>query len=279
MHILLLNANPVVSRLFSLCVRDEDIVLDEITNASHILQDTYDIVFVDDASMTEEIQSKITTLNVKKKVFLSGKTNHENLDLLFDDIIFKPFLPSQITTVLENMKQEDTKISNEDSENFIFPLSTGDEDIIIEEDETTSYNEENIDLLEVEELSVLDSVEIEKIKSLLEEDDKELESIAIEDGEDYESKKIEVIKQQLEADGLEIVSEEEYVESLQKKKKKKKSKKEKKSKKSKKSTKKVFTFEEALIAAVEGMKIKKIKKLLKGADINIQITFKDSDAK
>ncbi len=279
MHILLLNANPVVSRLFSLCVRDEDIVLDEITNASHILQDTYDIVFVDDASMTEEIQSKITTLDVKKKVFLSGKINHENLDLLFDDIIFKPFLPSQITTMLENMEQEDTKISNEESENFIFPLSTSDEDITIEEDETTSHNEENIDLLEVEELSVLDRVEIEKIKSLLEEDDKELESITIEDGEDYESKKIEVIKQQLEADGLEIVSEEEYVESLQKKKKKKKSKKEKKSKKSKKSTKEVFTFEEALIAAVEGMKVKKIKKLLKGADINIQITFKDSDAK
>ena len=36
-----------------------------------------------------------------------------------------------------------------------------------------------------------------------------------------------------------------------------------------------FTFEEALLAAVEGMKVKKIKKLLKDAEVTIKISFKD----
>jgi len=49
----------------------------------------------------------------------------------------------------------------------------------------------------------------------------------------------------------------------------------KKSKKDKKKEVEVFTFEEALLAAIEGMKVKKIKKLLKGAEITIKINFKD----
>ena len=276
MHILLINTNPVVSRLLSLCVRDVHTLLDEITNVSNIVRDSYDIILIDDASWTEEMKNRLLTLNAKKKVFLSSKNNHAEDVENFDEIIFKPFLPSRITALFEDI--DVSEVSNDEVENtsFIFPLSVEeDEDLPEEKKEEPVLEDDEVDLLEIEDASILDSVEIEKIKSLLQEDDEEIELIEPEDDSEYETRKIEVIKQQLEADGLEIVSEEEYVESLHKKKKKKKNK----SKKIQKNKEDTFTFEEALLAAIEGMKIKKIKKLLKGADIRIQIKFKDADAK
>jgi len=92
---------------------------------------------------------------------------------------------------------------------------------------------------------------------------------------------------------LEIVDEDEYVEALSKKplsekneksseqsdnptgtRLKKKKNKTKKDKRNKKKNEENFIFEEALLAAVEGMKVKKIKKLLKNAEVTIKINFK-----
>jgi hypothetical protein len=87
----------------------------------------------------------------------------------------------------------------------------------------------------------------------------------------YETRKVEVIKKHLEEDGLEILNEDNMLDILNTKSKKKKEKK-KKSKKVKEEEK--FSFEEELLAAVKGMKVKKLKKLLKGAEITIQINFK-----
>lgn len=258
MNILLINTNPVVSRLISLCMRDEDTVFEELTDANLILLDRYDIVFVDDASYVHSLRDVLANLMIRKKVFLSSKSfNEDDLDY-FDDVIKKPFLPSQITAVLESLDEIEKDTEEIAEEHFIFPLAT----------ETKNSEDE----IEPKETAVLDSSEIERIKALLEEDDPELESVEIEDNSDYEARKVEVITQQLEADGLEIVSEEEYVEILSKKPKKIKKEKKTKSKKKKEDT---YTFEEALIAAVEGMKVKKIKKLLKGAEVSITINFKD----
>ncbi len=265
MNILLINTNPVVSRLISLCMRDDDTVFEEVIDANLIVLDRYDIMFVDDASYSDALQYTLTNLMIRKKVFLSAKNSSEDSSDYFDEVIKKPFLPSQITAVLESLDLDEIEKIEEKIEegHFIFPLSS----------------EENIskDAIEIEEpkkAEVLDSSEIERIKALLEDDDLELEPVERKHDIDYESRKVEVITQHLESDGLEIVNEDEYVETLSKKSKKVKKAKnnEKKEKNKKKET---FTFEEALIAAVEGMKVKKIKKLLKDADITISINFKD----
>jgi len=48
--ILLINANPVVSRLFALCTRDEHIQLDEAEDIKEAETGKgYDLLFVDDA--------------------------------------------------------------------------------------------------------------------------------------------------------------------------------------------------------------------------------------
>jgi len=261
MNILLINTNPVVSRLISLCMRDEDTVFEEVTDVNAVALDRYDIVFVDDASCVEGLKDILTNFMIRKKVFLSSKGSSEEHMDYFDEVIKKPFLPSQIIAVLESMdevKDDPEKIVDE---HFIFPLSTEETNI-----------EDKIE--EPKKAEVLDRREIERIKALLEDDELELEPVEIEHDIDYETRKVEVITQHLEADGLEIVNEDEYVKALSKKSKKVKNKKpnEKKNRKKKEET---FTFEEALISAVEGMKVKKIKKLLKGADVTIKISFKD----
>jgi len=270
MNILLINTNPVVSRLIYLCVGDEDIVFEEVTDVSAVALDRYDIVFVDDASYIDGLEDTLNKLMIRKKVFLSSKNFSEDLMDSFDEVIKKPFLPSQITAVLESLDVDKIEKIEEKIEegHFIFPLFS---------EENTSEDDIEEDAIEIEEpkkAEVLDSSEIERIKALLEDDDLELEPVEMEHDIDCEARKVEVITQHLESDGLEIVNEDEYIETLSKKSKKvKKAKNNKKKKKNKKEE--TFTFEEALIAAVEGMKVKKIKKLLKDADITISINFKD----
>ncbi len=259
MHILLININPVVSRLVSLCAREEHIELEEVHSVDAVTRDRYDIVFIDEASYVDEAKNLLENLIIRKKVFLSSSNIMSNEANIFDSIITKPFLPSQIINVLESLESDDT-VEPAIEIPSIFPLSTDDEVSIVE------TPEEN----EIEDMSVLDTNEIAKIKALLEMEE-EVEEV---NETEYESRKREVITQQLIADGLEIVDEEEYVETLNKKSVEKKKQK-KKQKKQKKSKEEVFTFEEALLAAIEGMKVKKIKKLLKDAKVTIKINFKD----
>lgn len=283
MHILLINTNPVVSRLISLCMRDEETVLEEVTNVSTVKRDRYDVVFVDDASYVPAVQSLLENSLLRKKVFLSSKNAVDEIVEYFDEVVKKPFLPSQITSVLENLHDEKEEVQEEEKEtHFIFPLSTEDD-----EDEETQMEEASETELPSP-AEILDNNEIERIKALLEEDEDDDVLFELEDETDYEARKIEVIKEQLESDGLEILSEEEIVDTLSKKPKEKKSQKEKDKSKEKKSSNKkskvkkeknpkeeTYTFEEALIAAIEGMKPKKIKKLLKDAEVTIKISFKD----
>lgn len=232
MNILLINTNPVVSRLVSLCIRNKDTVFEEITDANLIVLDRYDIVFVDDASYVTGLKDILANLMIRKKVFLSSKSSSEDDLDYFDEMIKKPFLPSQITAVLESLDEIEHETEEILEEHHIFPLAA---------------EEDTIELEEPKKTEVLDSSEIERIKTLLEDD------------------------------GLEIVSEEAYVENLSEKSKNKKKEKKTKSnkKKDKKKKEETFTFEEALIAAIEGMKVKKIKKLLKNAEVTIKINFKD----
>jgi len=281
MNILLLNTNPVVSRLLSLCIRKEEMVLEEITDLSMVKLDKYDIAFIDDNAYGPEVQDVLQDIMIGKKIFLAGKQGNVAALEAFDEVITKPFLPSQITAVIERFSNHAEEKEAHTEERFIFPLSQeehSDETVQPEEDAEEDVEKDNIEISEDPE--VLDSREIERIKALLEEDEDDEEVLQIEDEEAYEARKVEVITEHLEADGLEIISEDEIVSILSTKPKKKKMNKKKAKKEKKKRSKKAekeetYSFEEALIAAVEGMKPKKIKKLLKDAEVTIKINFKD----
>ena len=278
MNILLINTNPVVSRLISLCMREDNTVLEEVTEVSAVGLDSYDIIFVDDASCVSNVKQLLQNITSEKKVLLLGNNILEDLSENFNEVIKKPFLPSDIRSVIDTLNHTEEELEETVDAHFIFPLKKR---VKSTEEEKEPEHEEEVSAQENSDTSkILDVNEIARIRSLLEEDDEDEKTVVPE--EEYETRKREVITEHLEADGLEIVSEDEIInilsskpEKTQKKKSKTDKKKKKEKKRSKKEKEASYTFEEALIAAIEGMKVKKIKKLLKDADIKISISFKD----
>lgn len=296
----------MVSRLLSLCTRDESKVLEEISDIKGAKLEQYDIIFLDE-DLAQDIEEITDTFGMPK-IILFSNTNSEVNGV--DIIIQKPFLPSQIIDVLdmgisENINKTDmVNLANEQSSEDEIQL---DDELSISEDLEISDEIEgeiaifdNDDLVGDDKVSsstqVLDSDELEKIKSLLEMDDEiDLDDNSLSD-EELEQRKIDVIKEQLIADGLEIIDEEEIVKELsagdeivvfsvdrmsKKKSKKKKASKKKKSKKSKKKKSIAFTQEEleriedAVQVAIATLKRKQMKKLLKGKEIEVTIKLED----
>jgi len=295
MKILLINDNPVVSRLLALCTRDEHIGLDEVKRVDAIKDVTYDILFVDDASYVDHIDALLEDGSIRKKVFISYDGDAAKG---FDETIKKPFLPSQIMKVIESVDMSEVFEEKVEENISIFPLSTEEEtveeevlpDIFPLSTEDEDADDDTLVIHEDAGPEILNADEIEKIKALLDMDDDEIE--VAEDSEllsddEYEARKVKVIKEQLIADGLEIVEENEIVEELsitaldtfeeidKQLDKKKKSKKKNKKKETVFSEDELSRIEDAVVVALGKMKPKKIKKLLKGKKIEVKIKLED----
>ena len=273
MTILLINDNPVVSRLLSLCTRDDEMVLESISNINDASAARYDVLFVDEASCEGDVASLSTRLDVGKKIYLSYSG-----DAMagFDETIKKPFLPSQVIAILKNVEvreplddilteeistdvSEVEELRYQDEVPSIFPLASEE----VEKEDQTEEDTPAGDVLNLD--------EIEKIKALLDMDEEEPEVLDM-DEETYESRKIEVIKEQLISDGLEIFEEEEIVDELSKE---KKPKKKKKKKKNEKFTKQEHSeIEEALENAINQLKPKKMQNFLQGKEIKVKVALK-----
>jgi hypothetical protein len=103
MKILLINNNPVVSRLTALSARKEDIEIDEVQEVTELTAYNYDIVFVDADSWNEDVKSTIFThIETQKRVLFYAQDDNEDLDL-FDKGILKPFLPSEVSAVIRSV--------------------------------------------------------------------------------------------------------------------------------------------------------------------------------
>ncbi len=320
MKILLINNNPLVSRMLALCTRDEDIVLDEVKSVDAVGEGTYDLLFVDDSSYADQIDALLEEGRIRQKVFISYSADDTKG---FDETIKKPFLPSQIINVIESVDMTEiwdtslekhsifplaTEGESEDQTELpdIFPLPVEVDEIlqeeIAEEREPELQKEDEVEewklaVEEEDDTEVLDGNEIEKIKALLDMDEEEDLALELLNEDDYEARKVEVITEQLIADGLEIIEEEEIIDVLSVKNKEKQADKRKKSKskskekhkekkkKAEKKKKKASKFsedelgsiEEAVALALESLDPKKMKKLLKGKAIELNIKLEDDD--
>jgi len=304
--------------MLALCTRDEDIVLDEVKSVDAVGEGRYDLLFVDDSSYVGQVDALLEEGRIRQKVFISYSADSAKG---FDETIKKPFLPSQIINVIENVDM--TEIWDTSLEKHsIFPLATEGEsedhmevpDIFplpLDKDEMLKeeiQDEEESDLQKEDEAAewklsdeeeddteVLDSNEIEKIKALLDMDEEDDLALELLNEEEYEARKVEVITEQLIADGLEILGEEEIIDALsvkhkekpadKRKKSKSKSKEKHKKKKAEKKKKKASKFskdelgsiEDAVALALESLDPKKMKKLLKGKEIELNIKLEDND--
>jgi len=293
MTILLINDNPVVSRLLALCTRDDDMVLEEVKGVHTMHHESYDVVFIDERSYVGEVLNLSEIIHIGKKILLSSVDVEIND---FDMTIQKPFLPSQIIEILEGIEvsQERKKMLEETKVETlsIFPLESDEDDLYeVKTVKKSDVSEEEISTLETQ---VLDKDELEKIKELLEMDDV-VEIVDSLSEEEVEMRKVKAIKEQLIADGLEIVGEEEIVEELsasddiiifsnKEKKSKKKNKSKKKERKSKKKQKKSSRFtkeeleriEDAVQIIMGTLKPKQMKNLFKGKEIEVCIKLEDT---
>ncbi len=284
MKILLINANPVVSRLLALCTRGEHIVLDEVKGVDTIEDVDYDILFVDDASYLDHVDALLKDRRIRKKVFISYD---EDMVKGFDQTIKKPFLPSQIMKVIESVDMSQVIDNSENIEEesiSTFPSSTEEERVEKEElppifPLSTAEDEKVDDILEIDDTDteVLDSDEIEKIKALLDMDDEiALNEDEVISDDEYEARKVKIIKEQLIADGLDIIEEDAIVEELSTI---VADSSEETNKRKKKETlfnkDELSRIEDAVVVALDKMKPKKIKKLLKGKKIEIKIKLED----
>ncbi|WP_373032649.1 hypothetical protein [Sulfurovum sp.] len=271
MKILLINDNPVVSRMLALCTRDVHIGLDEVKRVDDMKDVRYDILFVDDASYVDDIDVLLEDGSIRKKVFISY--NEEKVKG-FDETIKKPFLPSQIMNVIESVDMSEIIEEQEEENISIFPLSK-EEEVLPDIFPLPIDDEETDDIFELEEnagTEILNSSEIEKIKALLDMDDEiEMNDVAPLSDDEYEARKVKVIKEQLIADGLEIVEELSIVvDDISKK-----TKQSKKNNETLFSPKELAQIEEAMDRAISKLTPKKIKKFLKGKKIEIKIKLED----
>jgi len=119
MKILLINSNPVVSRLTALSARKEEIHIDEVQEINEVDNSKYDIVFVDSDSLTKELESDISKkIKTKKRVLFYAQDDKNNKEL-FDITILKPFLPSEVSAVIRSVEDDYISLEDETDENIV----------------------------------------------------------------------------------------------------------------------------------------------------------------
>jgi len=253
MRILLLNANPVVSRLIALAAANKGAVVEEVTHLSHISSLTYDAVLIDDASYDEEAEALLSAVRTPVRIFFSGRNSNKEATEAFDEVLTKPFLPSQVEALLARCETNETSSA-------VSPYEDASQQEDSEEEE-----EEHFFFLEEETLEssepVLDEAEVARIKALLEESERDVdETIDTDDTAAMEARKVEAITENLKKEGLEIVEESEMIEDFAK---------------TPVARDTLRMDAESFVRMLQELKPKKLRKLLKGATVTLTIEFKD----
>jgi len=114
MKILLINNNPVVSRLTALSARKEDIEIDEIQEVTELSSDAYDVVFVDADSWSKDVSDVILDNIKPKKSVLFYSEGDEEEKSFFDLTILKPFLPSEVSAVIRSIEEKNETLNEEE---------------------------------------------------------------------------------------------------------------------------------------------------------------------
>ncbi len=170
MKILLITENPTIQKLFSLSAEKKG---DEVSvgNKESIPDENYDVVFLD-----KEVYSKETFDNLKKsfpssKFVLILNKNEEKIPG-FDEFLQKPFLPTDLIDMLENINENKKSAADVGEDEFDlesfeeipdagdFDEKNDDEDFLISDDELEKEVEES----DEDEDFIIDESELEEDK-------------------------------------------------------------------------------------------------------------------
>ncbi len=290
MNLLLINKNPVVSRMLKLSAPKAGFEVEECDNVYELPKGEFDVIFIDDEMYDENFLKEIKRNIEFKQIGLITSSKDEHIEG-FDFTLTKPFLPTDLIELLrgvkgkiEFMKKEEIetdlekkiakieekqkeKVEEETPLNILTLNEVPElEDKKIEDnlpqvkEEIVEFEEEEeeepfISESEIEERGILDRSELEKVQGLLEE-----EKLLAE-----EEKTIEEIQEDTQDNVEEEVEEKKpsilkKVEEYQKEKKDKPQKPE-------------FKDEEKIKALMGVLDLYSIRELLDGMEITIKINF------
>jgi len=207
MNILLLNDNPVVTKLVTLSAQKTGSEILIVNNVEEILGGSYDLLIVDEALYTpalmDELKSKIS---YKRSLYMLSRGS-QSIDE-FDHEVKKPFLPtdlvellSSISTAVLKMKDEPVNLEHVELEEDFDLNKDLDHEVLTDSDIDDGFNLDDFDLnlddIDLDNLniaddeigSILDQDEVQEVKNLLdeEESDKENNELNLDDEFDLDN--------------------------------------------------------------------------------------------
>ena len=190
MNILLLNDNPVVTKLVTLSAQKTGSEILIASNMEEIQDGSYDLLIVDEALYTHELMDELKSKISYKQALYMLSRGASSVDG-FDNEVKKPFLPtdlvellSSISVAVSNMKDKNVDMDleedfdmSEDIKNEIFNDSLKEDELNFDDFDNINLdavNTENDDIG-----SILDHEDVQEVKNLL--DEEELETHVQED--------------------------------------------------------------------------------------------------
>jgi len=172
MRILLYNQNPVVEKLVTLSTKKTSDDIINIRSTDELIEESVDLLLVDDDAFIiddtcyDKIKEKI---KFKKSCLIASRDSESRAD--FDDILYKPFLPTDLVTELERLKESTNSIEEPVEEGVIDNLNLDELNEVDENPAATEHTGEelNLDGL-LDDMEDTDSQEPESIKSVVLED-------------------------------------------------------------------------------------------------------------
>ncbi|BCD68598.1 hypothetical protein [Nitratiruptor sp. YY09-18] len=114
MRLLLINKNPVVSRMMHMSVPKAGFDIEECDNVYDLPTGNYEVVVIDDEMYDENFLHDIKQhINYKQLGLISGSKNTQSDE--FDFVLTKPFLPTDLIEVLRKVKSSVEEIKEQAS--------------------------------------------------------------------------------------------------------------------------------------------------------------------
>ena len=223
MNILLLNDNPVVTKLVTLSAQKTGSEIFIASNIDEIQGESYDLIIVDEAlyslDLMDELKSKIT---YKHSLYMLSR-GAQSVDG-FDYEVKKPFLPTDLVELLSSISTALLKINDEsvnpENENLQEDFDM-DKDLKSEVSIDSGILDDDLDLdnldLDLDEIdldnlsikddevgSILDQDEVQEVKNLLDEAELQEDELDLDDEFDNSDIEFDDYKSLVPSDNLKI---------------------------------------------------------------------------
>ena len=182
MKILLVNENPVVTKLVTLSAQKTSDELDVVSSLEEIETQEYDLLAIDDGVYTQEIFAQIKeAISYKSSLYICSKETLE--EEVFDATLKKPFLPTDLVDIFATMGKKSQEVLLDDLDDEIELPEENEDEISLDEEDFDELDELDLDDIELDSLEdelllddeesegepVLDNEEAQKVKDLLDE--------------------------------------------------------------------------------------------------------------